>query len=48
MGLTIFLASKAFYQVVLNLILVMRGNAVLRRAVNEGDKSENPFLEAYK
>lgn len=48
MGLTIFLASKAFYQVVLNLILVMKGNAVLQRALKEGEKTVNPFLEAYK
>lgn len=38
MALTIFITAKAFYQVVLNFILVVKGNAVIKRATTESKK----------
>lgn len=47
MALTIFITCKAFYQVVLNFILVMRGNAVIKRAGSQAKKNANPMNSHY-
>ena len=41
--LTIFITAKAFYQVVLNFILVMKGRAVIKRACSSAKKTINPI-----
>lgn len=46
--MTVFLAAKAFYQVILNSILVMKGNAVLERLQKEKQKPNNGFMHPYK
>jgi hypothetical protein len=42
MALTVFITVKAFYQVVLNFLLVIKGNAVIKRA-NSDQKTLTPF-----
>lgn len=47
MALTIFITGKAFYQVVLNLVLVMKGNAVIKRAMSDQKVTSHSLTQGY-